>query len=71
MIQLPVALDIATQWCSSNPSNIKLHLAIESLIGHIHKLRTDDLIDLSAAAYIETSELIARLTQKPAHDNTV
>lgn len=71
MISLPTALDIATKWCASEPSNIELTLAVESLIGHIHKLRTDELINLSAAAYIETSVLIARLTRKQPHDNTI
>lgn len=76
MISLPQALDVANKWLASDKRNqendaqsVVFLLAVESLVGHINRLKTDDLIELSASAHQQTIELISRLTLNHDHTN--
>lgn len=69
-IEMPLAVEIAMKHCLSmdkkeivEPDDIKLFLAISTLILHARDTNTTALIDLSVDANRQTQELFDRLTK--------
>ena len=70
-INIGLALDLLDKWCleedrltQTSTAQIEHFIAVSSLVMHARRMRTDDLIDLSADAYLQTQELFNRLTSK-------
>lgn len=70
-INIGLALDLLDKWClaearlnETTTPQIEHFIAVSSLVMHARRMRTDDLIDLSADAYLQTQELFNRLTSK-------